>query len=136
MLRSILAIAAGYAIMVVIVVVGTAAAAALLSETSTTADGTMPLGSRGYMAANLTSSVLAALAGGFTTARMIGPRSLPHVLALAGIVAAFGIGSALAGTGQPGWYAWVIPVVGVVGVLAGGHIGARRGAAAIPPRAA
>ena len=130
MLRSVLAVLAGLAIMFVAVMVGNlVAAAALLGDGAMTGGATAAPLPGAYLVANLGISLAAALLGGYTTARMIGRRSLPQVLVLAGLIALLGLVSAFgpASAGQPRWYAWVLPVIGVVGVLAGGHIGSRAG---------
>lgn len=122
MLRSIGAVIAGYLAMAVGVLLVVGIGAALLVE-DPDAPG-LP-----YIAFNLGASILAAALGGWVT-RRLAPRSPGvHVVALAVFVLVLGIVMALAGGdtgGQPGWYPAVIAVLGPLGVLAGGSIGARR----------
>ena len=134
MLRSILAVLAGLAVMTIVVMVGVAiAAAVLIGSGAMSADVPVSPPPTGYLAANLIISLLAAVLGGYTTARIVGPRSLVQVIVLASIVLAMGLVTALSAgpdSGQPTWYGYVIPIIGAVGVLAGGHLGSLHAAVA------
>ena len=113
--------------MTIVVMVGVALAAAILiGSGAMIPDGPASPPPAGYLTANLIISLLAAVLGGYTTARIVGPRSLVQVIVLAAIVLALGLVTALTagtGTGQPTWYLYVVPIIGAVGVLAGGHLG-------------
>ena len=125
MLRSIGAVAAGYAAMVALVMLGTfALAAVLVPGGSATMRQRMRSGqpmsapSSTYLASNIALSLGAALVGGWVTLR-IAPRSpAGHLGALCVVIVLMGVlsgrmpGSEL----QPGWYKFAIPLVGIVGV--------------------
>ena len=113
--RAMLGVIGGYAVMAAIVIVGVM----ILSP----AFGVERPGdvSTGYLAANILLSFLAALAGGYAAAWIGGPLRLVSVAVLACLVLVAGFlmeGS----TGQPGWYPILIPLIGAVGVAAGGWL--------------
>ena len=133
MLRSIGAVLGGFAVMAVLVMIGTIAAAAALipggmSTMRTGADkGTVP---KIYLAANLILSLLAAIAGGYVTTRIVIDNPMMHSVALAAFVLVMSVVSAGQNhgnaNGQPAWYSKAIACVGICGVLLGGVIGAPR----------
>jgi hypothetical protein len=126
MLRSIGSVVLGYVVMAVITIAGTSAAAALLIPrgTKTTAPGPPPPLTSSYLAANLTVSALAAVAGGYLTARMAPGRPMLHVGVLGLFMVAMSILSSRSpmSAGQPEWYKLVLPVIGVLGAVVGGVV--------------
>jgi hypothetical protein len=143
MIRSILAAVAGYAALVVVVVAGIGLTWAVVGGSGAFA-GEGPEPSAMWMVANLVSGFLAAFAGGWV-ARKIG-RSQQAVKILAGLIILLGIITAITAEAafakrkkidtpvaemsfmeagqharQPGWYNWIIPLVGVAGVWIGGR---------------
>ena len=127
MIRSILAVLAGYLIcaIIVIVTVGVATVVLIPNAMEIMKTGQMPPMSTAYLVANLTCSFIAALVGGFVTAVIARRAPLAHAGALAVLFAVISIATrraASAAPGQPEWYAMGVLGVGVVGVLAGGYI--------------
>ena len=129
MLRGILVVLGGYVAMVAVVMLGTVLAtaalvpgglAAMRSARSGAAAVMPPVGTP-YLAANLAVSFLAAMLGGWLVQRHAPAPPLGWVCGLAALLLALGIGLAVKGPrgGQPAWYAYVIPLVGVAGVFAG-----------------
>lgn len=115
MLRSILAIVAGYAITAVLIIVVTGGAAALLGVS----DGKL---STPYLVVNLTGSTAAGVVGGFVAARL-SPRAVGvHVGLLAVLLFAMSLPAVFGGaaTGQPAWYPGAIAVLGPAAVAVGG----------------
>lgn len=127
MVRSILAVIAGFVVMTGLVILFTMLAASVLYPGQPMGAPVEP--SRGWIAVNLTYSLLAAVAGGWVTAKLARRKRMTHAAVLAVIVLAFsvpgmlGIGSA----GQPGGYPLVMVGIGILGVLAGGWLVTRRG---------
>jgi hypothetical protein len=130
MARSFLAIFGGLVCMVLTVMLGTLAAAALfipggMGAMSGATPHALP---QGYLAANLVVSLLAAVAGGWLTARLSPHSPRAHTFTLAALVAAMSIFTVMAEgrqPGQPGWYAGVVAVLGIGGVILGGVLGKR-----------
>lgn len=124
MLRSIGAIVLGYVVLALITIVGTSMAARLLlpRRAAGAPPGTPPVLTPSYLTANLTWSALAAVVGGYVTARMAPGRPMVHVAVLALLILALSAMSARAPTsvGQPGWYNRILPLLGLVGVVVGG----------------
>jgi hypothetical protein len=126
MLRSILAVVAGYlalAVLTMVCVYGLTLVFpdyALAGQTGSTP--TLPV------VFNLVLGTACAAAGGYLTAWIASRKRMVHVLVLAGLVFVFGIGHAFYGWGgpQPGWYLAWLPLLGAVGVLAGGWLGSMR----------
>lgn len=83
-----------------------------------------------YLMLNLAASVLGALAGGWTAARVARAPGDRAVRVLAWVLLLMGITSIAiargAAPGQPEWYPWVMLLVGPFGVLAGGRLAGRR----------
>jgi peptidoglycan/LPS O-acetylase OafA/YrhL len=71
-----------------------------------------------YYASNIALSLVAALIGGWVTARVSGPPVRNSLVGLAVLVLAMGLVSALmsGSDSQPAWYKLVIPLIGVAGV--------------------
>ncbi|MDB4907755.1 MAG: hypothetical protein JWO05_2539 [Gemmatimonadetes bacterium] len=135
MLRSILSVVAGFLTMTVIVMVGTMALMAGMVPGGMKAmrdrmrkaggaggAGAMPTPTPRYLAANIALSLLAAIAGGWVTARIAPTSPMSYVGLLCAVVLVMGVLSArMPGSeAQPGWYRAGIPVVGVVGAVMGG----------------
>ena len=124
MLQSILSIVVGYLVMAIIVMIGTIAAAAALVPGGLSAmrraEGP-PAPTKNYLYANLALSLVAAIVGGWLTARMAPFAPFTHVAALAVLIVAMALISAkYQAARQPSWYSWTIAIVGVAGVLIGG----------------
>jgi hypothetical protein len=122
-MKSLRAVIAGWASMTVLVVIGTAVAASVMLRAESSP--TLP-----YLTVNLLYSTAFAAVGGWVAARLAPWRTELHVGVLAGIVALLGVASAMSAppqSAQPGWYGWVIALLGACGVLAGGAVAVRRG---------
>lgn len=131
LIRSIIAVLAGFLTIVAVTKVGTLLLGRLLIDAADVPNASeawvAPLT---YLMAHLAVSLLGALIGGYLTARMIGRASRPQVVALVAVIVIASIITWLqqrdpAASGQPGWYPIVVTLIGVVGVLAGGHLGSR-----------
>lgn len=132
MLRSVLAVAAGFAVTVLLVLVTTAVTGLAFGLPMTTSPGapvTTP--GVGYLAVNLLFAIVSALAGGWTTARLSVAHPMLHALVLAAIIFALGImGARTPQPGQPHWYPWTLALIGPVGILVGAGLVRRRAAQA------
>lgn len=134
MLRSIMAVVAGFSTMAVVVMVGSIAIVAAfvpggLKALRAMRDGTgatMPVPTPRYLVMNIVLSLVAAILGGWITARIASRAVNGHLIALCivillmGVVSAFGSGSG--SNVQPAWYKYVIPVVGIAGVALSGML--------------
>jgi len=142
--RTIAAVVLGYIVMAIFVMTGLTVAWYLMGPQRAFNEGTVEV-SVAWIAVNLPLSLAAAVLGGWVASRVGDhPRSLP-VYALAGLVLALGVVSAglqssaerpspevpvdeLTTTEaakfaiQPAWYGFVLPLIGVGGVLAGGAV--------------
>ena len=138
MLRSILSVVAGFMTMTVIVMLGTVALMAgmvpggmkAMRDRGKSGAGAMPTPTSRYLVANIVLSLVAAVAGGWVTARLAPSAPMSFVGLLCAVVLVMGVLSARmpGAESQPGWYRVGIPLIGVVGALAGGLL--RVGAAA------
>ena len=108
-LRSVLAVVAGFAAAFVIVVIVTLAAAAALGLTE---GSVTPL----YLMLNLLGSALAAIAGGYVAARLAPSAPMQHGIALAIVMLLLSLSAVFSEPqpGQPGWYPVTIAIVGLV----------------------
>jgi hypothetical protein len=125
-----MAVVAGYATMAVVVMVGTIAMMATVVPGGLKAmrgmrDGAgaaMPAPTPRYLAMNIALSLVAAILGGWITARIASRAVNGHLIALCvvillmSVVSAFASGSAPGSSLQPVWYKYVIPLVGIAGV--------------------
>lgn len=143
MLRSVLGAIVGYVAMVVVVMAGIGLAWVGLGAEGAFA-GEEPHPSNLWMVSNLVGGFIAALAGGLVALKS--GRSQRAVKILAGLVLGLGLVVALLAPSsevsgkslnkpvaelsfmeageyaqQPSWYNWLIPLVGVAGVLLGGR---------------
>ncbi len=122
-LLSIASIVGGFFATAILVVIGTALATKIFN-TQPKPDGPaiVPLP---YLIANLVLSLLAAVAGGYVCRRIAPNHPFVHVIVLAGLFEALSLTTAVttgAEPGQPNWYPWVIGLICVSGILAGGSI--------------
>ena len=122
-LRSVIAVIAGFLTLNFIVIVLTLIAVSTMHLKS---GHPTPA----YLVLNVVYSFFAAAAAGFVAALIAGRKPLQHAASLAAIMLAFGIFSyyKYAGT-QPLWYQLMMMIVPPLCVLAGGAIIARREAA-------
>lgn len=123
LIRSVLAICAGFGTMVAIVTAGTFALVATMTPGGFAAMRDPALRSSftpkpSYLAANLSLSLIAAIAGGLVTLRLAPNAPTFHLVALGSVIGVMGIVSAFSSgaTIQPRWYRFVIPLVGIVGI--------------------
>ena len=122
MWKTLLSVIAGYAALAVLTialfgVLAIAAPASFGGEPSA-APGT------GATLVILAFGLIAAVLGGWVTARLAPRRPWRHVLALAGLVLLLSVVSALASpeSSAPGWYQTGLALVGVCGALLGGRL--------------
>lgn len=116
-LRSFLALLAGFATMALLVVLMTA----ILMRSFPAWVKSPARPSAGYVAVNLVCSFLAAAAGGYVTAWMASQNPLRTILTLAIVVLVLGALSALQARGkQPAWYQIALLIISALGVVAGG----------------
>jgi hypothetical protein len=113
LVRSILAVAVGYAVIAALVMLGTVAAAALGATPDAAA-------APGYMAASLVLGFLAAGMGGWSCAALAGARVREHTAALAALLVLVMLTMLAVGTPQPAWYLGLLALSGTAGVLGGG----------------
>lgn len=127
MIRSVLSVVAGFAVMTVCVMGFTLAAMVVLYPGRPLDAPIDPSGA--WIAVNLAYSLLAAVAGGWVTAKIATRARMGHAGALALVVLAMSVVGRLAGESasgaQPGWYPVVVTAVGIGGVLIGGYLAAR-----------
>jgi hypothetical protein len=118
MLQSIGAVVAGYVVMAVLVMAGTMAWVATMVPGGIAAMRQNPRAQAmtptpRYLAMNLVLSLVAAIAGGWVTARLGG-----NLVGLAAVLLVMGVVSAFMPEAkrQPPWYRYLIPVVGLAGI--------------------
>ena len=130
-MRSIIAVVAGFVVVMGVFIAGGAAATELivpggLLQAATGPREALPLT---YFAAILVISAMGAMLGGWVTARMSPSRELAHVLALSVLVILMSVPGLLeygpSYDVQPGWYRWGLPLFGVGGALLGGWMRSR-----------
>lgn len=119
MVSSILAVLAGFAFMVVLVMLTTPLLAKLFLEGGMRGTPTAP-----YLVANLTMAAVAALGGGYLTARLAKHDPLLHGAALAGLMLVMSLLSMRQSTsaGQPRWYALTLATLMPVLTLCGAYV--------------
>jgi hypothetical protein len=115
LLRSAVAIVAGFGFLNTALWIGGGLLAAVFHE--------LGMG-RAAVGAILVVSALAAVMGGWITARLAGGAEMAHAAVLAAIMGAITVTVSLGERpeGQPGWYAPVVGLLGVLGILAGGWL--------------
>lgn len=120
MVRSVVAVFAGFLAIVVLVL----ASAPVIAKLLLPATAARPTG--GYLVANLLTGFAFAGVGGWIAAHIAASGPHWHAVVLAALVLALGIMTAAQGgaarAGQPPWYGWVLPFVGAAGALLGGWI--------------
>lgn len=124
-LLSIAAIVAGYGLIAMIVMSADQVLGRVMLK------GEEP--AREFIYALLAIGFFAAVLGGFICAWIAPGAPLIHALILAAVVASIGAAMAAQGAqaGQPKWYPLATLVLGVLGVLAGGGLGALSAAAGV-----
>lgn len=129
MVRSMVALVAGYAVMMVIVMAGLAAWLALKTpgglgamRASMKEGAAAPALGAGYLTFNLLLSLGAAVGGGLTTVAIAASKPTKHLEVLGALVLVMGVLSAASpgSAAQPRWYRYSIPVVGALGVALAG----------------
>lgn len=130
--RPVLGLLAGLGITVLIVVAGTFLIITLFGVARGVGIHEL-MRSSGYLVGNLALTVVAGAAGGYVVARATSGRSQFAVLVLALILLVSGLASARKDPtpdGRPEWHAWMVPVVGALGVGLGALAARRRHAPA------
>ena len=142
MLRSILAVIAGF-LVTAIIVMATSALAAMafglpaMSTSDATTGAPTVAPSAGYLTTNLVCSALAAIVGGWTAGTIGRRHPMGHAGGLAVLLAIGGaVGVAWPQPGQPTWYPASLLVIGPVGALIGGFLRQLRDARMQTPRVA
>lgn len=126
-MRSLIAVLAGGLVTAVLFQVGTVAAFVGLYGIPLGASPGPP--TAGYFVLNLGFAGIAAVAGGWVTARIARQRSLAHVATLALLLAALVLWGFSQPTSQwPRWYPPTLAVVGMAGTLLGGVLRGGRAA--------
>lgn len=123
MLRSVGAVLAGF--VVATIVVGVATVVTVMVMLPDAGPGAMPVPTPKYLAVNLGYSFAAAVLGGWLAARLAGRAPLGHGMAVGTVMLVLGfVTAALPSDGvqgsQPGWYLYVMPVLGWIGATLGG----------------
>jgi hypothetical protein len=115
MLRSVVAVVAGLGFVLTAMWIGGGLLGVVLHQL-----GMM----RVAVAAILVVSTLAAIMGGWITARLAGRAEMLHAAALAAVMAVMTLRVMMGDRpeGQPGWYAPTVGALGVAGMLAGGWL--------------
>lgn len=126
--RPVLGLLAGLGITVLIMVAGTFLIITLLGVARGVAIPAL-MRSSGYLMGNLALTVVACAAGGYVVARATSGRSRFSVVVLALILLVSGLASARKDPtpdGRPAWHAWMVPLLGAVGVGLGALAAGRR----------
>jgi len=123
MLRSVIAIASSFVLIMAGVMIATVIATKLMLGSFIPAAGTQP--TEAFLAVNLAYSGAFAVAGGFLAARFSPRAPFFHAIILAGLLLALAAPSmAQPEPGIPSWYPPVIAFLGPGGVLLGGAVAA------------
>lgn len=125
MLRSILAVVAGYATLFVLATAATVALAFIVPELAAETPEASP--PAWYIAFNLAYSALFAVVAGYVTATLARREELRHAAALAALILLLGVPYIFIMRGgiQPLWYLVALPLFGAAGAVAGGALKAR-----------
>jgi len=123
MFRSVGAILAGFVVATIVVMACTWVAVAVMLPA--VGPGQMPEPTTAYLAVNLGYSLLAAFVGGEVAVRLARRAPVGHGMGLGLLLLVLGIGMAATtsdGTqgNQPGWYLYVVAILGWVGASAAG----------------
>ena len=120
--RSVLAVVAGYAAMAAVVIAFSVA----LKQVAPNWMGSEGAPNSTYVVTNLIYSLSAAVLGGYVAASIGSRAPLAHACALAGIVFLLAIVSMMQmGDKQPRWYQVALIIVGTAGTVIGGLLRAR-----------
>lgn len=120
--RSVLAVVAGYASMAAVVI----ALSVILKKAAPKWVGSAGSPNAMYVVTNLIYSLAAAVLGGYIAAAIGSRAPLAHACALAGIVFLLAIVSMVQmGDKQPRWYQVALIIVGTAGTIVGGLLRAR-----------
>ena len=126
--RSVLVVVAGFLAMMVVVMLGTLAATLAFVPGGLSAATSAPTTAlpRSYLAANLIVSFVGAVGGALIVGRLAAGSKWGHIAAFGALMVVMTLVTALTqssqGSGQPDWYRWVIPLVGLAGVAIGGWL--------------
>ena len=130
-MRSIIAVVAGFIVVMGVMMAGVAAATELIVPGGLFHAATGPREAlpATYYAANVVVAAMGALLGGWVTARMAPAREMVHVLALTVLLILMSVPGIL-GYGpshdvQPDWYKWSLPVFTVGAAILGGWLRSR-----------
>lgn len=126
MLRSILAVVAGYIVIAAVTMLTTVIAALAAGVPLEMPRPDSPPPPAAYLAGNIAGSALAAVLGGVAAARVALRHRRGHAFTLAALVFILGVAYALTSAGPaPTWYFWLLPVLGASGVATGGFLAGR-----------
>ena len=114
LMRSGIAVLAGYMAMAIAVVLTNSASAAAMLPTVDSPP------SAAYLGVNMGLGLLAAMLGGYVTARLAPQNPRNHIAALGGVILILGVLSARAGGMQPAWFRFGIIGIGLAGAALGG----------------
>jgi hypothetical protein len=129
MLRSILAVVAGFAVTALLVMISDPIIMLLMPGAIQTMPGGEMVPSAPYYIANLIAGTLSAVVGGFVMAVIARQAIMKHLYWLIGVLVAFGIVSAATGGALvPLWYSVLVIALGIIGYYLGVRLYlARRG---------
>ena len=124
MMRSLLSILAGYAVMVVLVIPATVIAVKVMLPATAMQSAMKLKPTTAYLAVNLIYSGLFAVVGGLVTGGLARRAPLAHAGALAVLMLLMGLVSFFQskGTQQPAWYGVALMVLMPLGALLGGFL--------------
>lgn len=127
MLRTLLAVFAGYAVMAVLVVIATGVAAKRLLHAADLRSVEKLSPTPAYLAVNLAYSLLFAIVAGWVTAALDPKSPVTAIRWLAAFTVLMAVVSWMQGreSRRPNWYAPVLLLLGIVGVLLGGYLRVR-----------
>ncbi|MDX1624163.1 MAG: hypothetical protein R3199_09290 [Gemmatimonadota bacterium] len=138
MLRSVVAVVAGFVVITAVVIAFTFALSALLYPGRPMDAPVEP--SATWLVLNLVYSLMAALVGGWVAAWIANRSPFAHAVALAVLLAvvtlagSIGGGEPAAPSGGPAWYPYLVALLGILGVLLGGRLAIPAGKGPGPDR--
>ncbi len=124
MLKSVLAIVAGWVLTVALVILSTMILSMVFYGGLNPSITEGEIVSSSFLIANILTGFMAAMAGGYLTANLAPRSGLIHTVILATINLVVAIPMIITGAqpSQPEWYPMVMAFIGVVGTLDGGFI--------------